>query len=426
MSCDFDILIVGGGMVGASLAHALKGVPLRIGIIEAYPLHDENQPSYDSRAIALSYGSKRIFDALGVWQAMKAETVTPITRIHVSDKGHFGAVRLDATEEGVEALGYVAEASVIGRALAADLASLPHVELLCPAALTEVQIDEDQARVTVEQNGVLRDVTARLVVAADGGRSTVRQQLGAKTFKLGYGQTAVIANVITEREHGGIAYERFTESGPLALLPNNAPAWMNDSDSGERRWSLVWTVRDEMVEEHLQLSDALFIARLQKRLGRRAGRILSVTPRHAYPLGLEYVRDHVRPRLAFIGNAAHLIHPVAGQGFNLGLRDVAVLAEVLAAAAAERRDPGLMATLQRYAAWRRPDYLRVMGMTDGLARTFSNDFKPLVVARNLGMVAMDLLPPARRLLTHQAMGMTGRQSRLARGLSLGGMMGGVE
>ncbi len=420
MNCEFDILIVGGGMVGASLAHALKAVPLRIGIIEAYPLHDEQQPSYDSRAIALSYGSKRIFDSLGVWQAMEAETVTPITRIQVSDKGHFGAVRLDAEEEGVEALGYVAEASVIGRALATDLAALPNVELICPATLTEVQIDEAQARVTVEQGGVLRDLTAKLVVAADGGRSTVRELQGAKTFKLGYGQTAVIANVVTEREHGGIAYERFTESGPLALLPNNAPRWMDDEASGERRWSLVWTVRDREVEEHMQLGDEQFLARLQKRLGRRAGRIVSVTPRHAYPLGLEYVRDHVRPRLAFIGNAAHLIHPVAGQGFNLGLRDVAVLAEVLAEAAAEQRDPGLLQTLQSYAQWRRPDYLRVMGMTDGLARSFSNDFKPLVIARNLGMVAMDLLPPARRLLTHQAMGMTGRQSRLARGLSLQG------
>ncbi len=420
MNCEFDILIVGGGMVGASLAHALKAVPLRIGIIEAYPLHDEQQPSYDSRAIALSYGSKRIFDSLGVWPAMEAETVTPIRRIQVSDKGHFGAVRLDAEEEGVDALGYVAEASVIGRALATDLAALPNVELICPATLTEVQIDEAQARVTVEQGGVLRDLTAKLVVAADGGRSTVRELQGAKTFKLGYGQTAVIANVVTEREHGGIAYERFTESGPLALLPNNAPRWMDDEASGERRWSLVWTVRDREVEEHMQLGDEQFLARLQKRLGRRAGRIVSVTPRHAYPLGLEYVRDHVRPRLAFIGNAAHLIHPVAGQGFNLGLRDVVVLAEVLAEAAAEQRDPGLLQTLQSYAQWRRPDYLRVMGMTDGLARSFSNDFKPLVIARNLGMVAMDLLPPARRLLTHQAMGMSGRQSRLARGLSLQG------
>ncbi len=420
MSDDFDVLIVGGGMVGASLAHALKSVPLRIGIIEAYPLHDEKQPSYDSRAIALSFGSKRIFDSLGVWPAMEAETVTPIIRIQVSDKGHFGAVRLDAAEEGVEALGYVAEASVIGRALATDLAELPNVELICPATLTDVKIDDAQARVTVEQGGVLRDLTARLVVAADGGRSTVRELLGAKTFKLGYGQTAVIANVVTERGHGGVAYERFTESGPLALLPNNAPAWMADSESGERRWSLVWTVRNAEVDEHMGLDDVQFLARLQKRLGRRAGRILSVTPRHAYPLGLEYVRDHVRPRLAFIGNAAHLIHPVAGQGFNLGLRDVAALAEVLADAAAEQRDPGLLQTLQSYAQWRRPDYLRVMGMTDGLARSFSNDFRPLVIARNLGMVAMDLLPPARRLLSHQAMGMTGRQSRLARGLAAQG------
>ncbi len=420
MSCDFDVLIVGGGMVGASLAHALKAVELRIGIIEAYPLHDEAQPSYDSRAIALSYGSKRIFDSLGVWQAMESEVVTAIKHIQVSDKGHFGAVRMEADEEGVEALGYVAEASVIGRALASDLAALPNVELLCPATVTDVQINEEQATVTVEQGGVLRDVTTRLVVAADGGRSTVKELLGAKSFKLGYGQTAVIANVTTEREHGETAFERFTESGPLALLPNDAPAWMADHDSDRRRWSLVWTVRDGRVDEHMQLSDALFISRLQKRLGRRAGRILSVTPRHAYPLGLEYVRDHVRPRLAFIGNAAHLIHPVAGQGFNLGLRDVAVLAEVLMEAAEAGHDPGLMETLKVYSDWRRPDYLRVMGMTDTLARTFSNDFKPLVVGRNLGMVAMDLLPPLRRLLTHQAMGLSGRQSRLARGLPLEG------
>ncbi|MDH5785398.1 MAG: 2-octaprenyl-6-methoxyphenyl hydroxylase [Chromatiales bacterium] len=420
MTDDFDLLIVGGGMVGASLAHALKALPLRIGIIEAYPLHDEKQPSFDSRAIALSYGSRRIFDTLGVWQAMVAETVTPITRIHVSDRGHFGSVRMDAAEEGVEALGYVAEASVIGRALAANLGELPNVELICPATLSDVQISDEQASVTVEQGGVLRELTAKLLVAADGGRSTVRELLGARTFRLGYGQTAIIANVTTERGHGGIAYERFTDSGPLALLPNNAPAWMEDGESGDKRWSLVWTVRDRDVEEHRALSDALFISRLQKRLGKRAGRILSATPRHAYPLGLEYVRDHVRHRLAFIGNAAHLIHPVAGQGFNLGLRDVAALAEVLMEAVSAQHDPGLLETLQRYAKWRRPDYLRVMGMTDTLARTFSNDFTPLVVARNLGMVAMDLIPPLRRLLTHQAMGVNGRQSRLARGVTLEG------
>ena len=382
------------------------------------PLHDEHQPSYDARAIALSWGSRRIFEGMGIWDAMVQEGVTPIRTIRVSDRGHFGATRMEADEEGVEALGYVAEAAVIGRALASGLDELPGVELFCPARLSDIDIDQDAARVTIEYEGGRRELSARLVVAADGGRSTVRERLGARTFNLGYGQTAVIASVVTDREHGDIAYERFTDSGPLALLPNTAPAWMEGSEAGDRRWSLVWTVHDHEVQEHLALDDQAFIERLQRRLGRRAGRVLSVSPRHAYPLGLQYVRDHVRPRLAFIGNAAHLIHPVGGQGFNLGLRDVAVLAEVLAEAARQGRDPGNIDTLRDYAAWRRPDYLRVMSFTDGLARTFSTDFRPLVVARNIGMVALDMLPPARRILTRQAMGVSGRQPRLALGLSL--------
>jgi 2-octaprenyl-6-methoxyphenol hydroxylase len=418
MTTEFDLLIIGGGMVGASLAQALRGSGLRIAIIEAVPLHDENQPSYDARAIALSWGSRRIFEGVGIWSAMEREGVTPIRTIKVSDRGHFGAARMQADEEGVEALGYVAEAAVIGRALARDLTGLPEVTLFCPARLTDIRISDESANVTIEIDGEERELSGRLVVAADGGRSTVREKLGGKTFRLGYGQTAVIASVVTEREHGCIAYERFTESGPLALLPNTAPAWMAGAENGARRWSLVWTVHDREVEEHLALDDAAFLTRLQQRLGRRAGRLLSVSPRSAYPLGLQYVRDHVRHRLAFIGNAAHLIHPVGGQGFNLGLRDVAVLAEVLVEALREGKDPGAVATLKKYAVWRRADYIRVMGFTDGLARTFSTDWRPLVVARNLGMVAMDLAPPLRRLFTRQAMGVNGRQPRLALGLPL--------
>lgn len=418
MNNDFDLLVIGGGMVGASLAHALKGSGLRIGLVEAVPLYEENQPSYDARAIALSWGSRRIFEGMGVWQAMVREGVTPIRNIRVSDRGHFGATRMQASEEGVEALGYVAEAAVIGRVLATGLAELPEVELFCPAKLEHVTVEEDAARVTITQDNERRELSARLLVAADGGRSTVRQQLGARTFRLGYGQTAVIASVTTDRPHGDIAYERFTESGPLALLPNTAPGWMSGAEAGERRWSVVWTVHDHEVEEHLSLDDETFLARLQARLGRRAGRLVSVSPRSAYPLGLQYVRDHVRPRVAYIGNAAHLIHPVGGQGFNLGLRDVAVIAEVLVKAARENLDPGKMTTLKGYADWRRADYLRVMAFTDSLVRTFSTDFRPLVVARNMGMVAMDLLPPLRRLFTRQAMGVNGRQPRLAVGQPL--------
>jgi len=415
---DYDILVIGGGMVGASLVHALRGSGLRIGLVEAVPLYEENQPSYDARAIALSWGSRCIFEGMGVWQAMERETVTPIRTIKVSDRGHFGATRMRAEEEGVEALGYVAEAAVIGRVLASGLSAMPDVELFCPATLEDIQIEEHGAQVTVRQGDELKTLSAKLVVAADGGRSTVGEKLGTRTFRLGYGQTAVIASVTADRPHDNVAFERFTDSGPLALLPNTAPAWMDGAEEGDRRWSLVWTVRDREVEEHLALDDETFLARLQKRFGRRAGRIVSASRRSAYPLALQYVRDHVRHRLAFIGNAAHLIHPVGGQGFNLGLRDVAVLAEVLVQAARDGKDPGAVETLQGYARWRRADYIRVFGFTDSLVRTFSNDFRPLVVARNLGMVAMDLLPPARRLFTQQAMGVNGRQPRLALGLPL--------
>ncbi|MGM0594415.1 MAG: 2-octaprenyl-6-methoxyphenyl hydroxylase [Pseudomonadota bacterium] len=415
---DYDILIIGGGMVGAGLAQSLRGSGLRIGLVEAVPLYDENQPSFDARAIALSWGSRRIFEGMGVWSAMEAQTVTPIRTIKVSDRGHFGATRMRAAEEGVEALGYVAEAAVIGRVLAGELAELPEVELFCPATLEDIHIGADSAEVVIDCGGEAKTLSARLVVAADGGRSTVRERLGAKTFRLGYGQSAVIASVETEQPHGNVAFERFTDTGPLALLPNTAPEWMAGSEQGERRWSMVWTARDSEVDELLALDDETFLARLQTRLGRRAGRLLSVSPRSAYPLGLQYVRDHVRPRLAFIGNAAHLIHPVGGQGLNLGLRDVAVLAEVLVEAARNGQDPGALETLKGYADWRRADYLRVFGFTDSLVRLFSNEFRPLVALRGAGMVAMDLLPPLRRLFTRQAMGVSGRQPRLARGLSL--------
>ncbi|SCZ68333.1 2-octaprenyl-6-methoxyphenyl hydroxylase [Thiohalomonas denitrificans] len=412
---DYDILIIGGGMVGASLAHALKEVPLRIGLVEAVPLAG-GPPGLDTRAIALAQGSKRILGAMGVWDAVEALGVSPIRQIHISDKGHFGTTRLSASEEGVEALGYVAEAGVIGRGLMESFDSLHHAELICPATFRELEFADDHARVEVEEEGRRRTLTCKLVVAADGGRSEIRERVGAGLLKLGYGQTAIIAHVVTDRSHGGTAYERFTDSGPMALLPNTAPEGTEGSEQGDRRWSLVWTVRDEQVDEVLQWDDATFLQRLQVRFGRRAGTFRGVGPRCAYPLGLQFVRDPVRRRLAFIGNAAHIVHPVAGQGFNLGLRDAAVLAEVLADAVHRGSDPGTLKNLRGYARWRRPDYLRVMAMTDGLARTFSNDFLPAVVARNLGLIAMEMLPPARHLLARQAMGLTGRLPRLARGL----------
>jgi 2-octaprenyl-6-methoxyphenol hydroxylase len=411
----YDVAIIGGGMAGASLALALKDLPLSVALVEAVPFESGAQPAFDARAIALAAGSQRILQTMGVWPAMTARGVTAIEHIHVSERGGFGSARLQATEENVTALGYVVEGRVIGAALTAALAQCPRVELLCPSELTAAQVTDEAVEMQLLHGGAARSLRARLLVAADGGHSTVRDQLGARTWDLGYGQTAVIATVATDRPHGNTAYERFTDTGPLALLPCDPPADAEPGLSG-RRWSLVWTVRDGEVDEMLALDDAAFMHRLQQRFGYRAGRFLRVSQRHAYPLALRFVRVAAGERVAYIGNAAHAIHPVAGQGFNLGLRDVAALAQVIAGAVGRGADIGSLAVLRDYAAWRRPDYLRTAAFTDGLVRTYSNNLPPLKLARNLGLLALDALPPLKHLLARQSMGLVGHLPRLACGL----------
>ncbi len=413
MAPEYDIIIVGGGLAGLSLAYALKGLPLSVAVVEAVPPGDPNQPSFDARALALAYGSRRIFEGMGLWSAIEREGATPIQRIHISERGSFGATRLTAAEEGVPALGYVAESRALGVVLAEAQQGLPDCRLIAPAWVKAVAPDDSGVTVTVESNDLELDLRGRLLVAADGGRSRVRELMQARSFRAGYRQTAVIATVTTDRPHQFTAYERFTESGPTALLPCERAG-----EATGRRWSLVWTVRNGDDAELLDLPDATFLQRLGERFGRRAGRFESVTGRHAYPLGLEYVRDVVLPRVALVGNAAHAIHPVAGQGFNLGLRDVAALAEVLAEAVHSGADIGAPETLHRYSAWRRPDYLRVMGFTDTLARAFVTPLPGLATVRHLGLTLLDALPAAKHLLARQSMGLTGRLPRLACGIPL--------
>ncbi len=417
---DYDLVIVGGGMVGASLAYALQHTSLKIALIEAYAPQASDHPSYDSRAIALSYGSKEILNTLGVWQRMVEDTVTPITNIHVSDRGHFGATRISAENESVDALGYVVEAGVMGRAMNPGLAEMANLTMLCPAKVINIATHQHIAELTVEQGDNIETVTTRLVVASDGGNSSIARLLNARTWNGRYDQTAIIANVTTDQPNNGYAFERFTESGPMAMLPNRAPAWMDGHEDGDYRWSLVWTVHDHQVDEIMALNDDEFIARMQARFGKRAGRVLSVTPRSAYPLRLQFIREFAQPRVAFIGNAAHIIHPVAGQGYNLGLRDAAALAEVISAAAEHGEDPGTLTVMKHYQRWRKGDYLRVAGMTNSMVKLFSTDNTLAVIARDIGMVLLDLFPPARRLLTHQTLGILGKQTKLARGVPLGG------
>lgn len=402
----YDILIGGGGLVGASLACALSGHGLRIGLIEAVPYGEADQPAYDDRALALAAGTQRIFSALGLWSALAAHA-TPIHRIHASDRGRFAFVRLDRAEEGVPALGYVALGRDLGAVLGARLAQLDDVELICPARVIGVDFTAAAAQVRIETAAGDKSLTTRLLVAADGAHSTLRELLAIPTTVAEYGQTALIANITPERAHANIAYERFTDTGPLALLP------MSDN-----RCALVWTLRDDQVDAVMALDDAAFLARLQERFGRRLGRLLRVGKRAVYPLRLVRARESVRPRLALIGNAAHTLHPIAGQGFNLGLRDVAALAEVLLDARRAGKDIGALAVLQRYADWRRDDHRRVIAFTDGLTRLFTNPFPPVVRARDIGMLALDLCPPAKRIFAKLTMGRAGRLPRLARGLEL--------
>ncbi len=406
MQIDYDILIVGGGMVGASLAYALAGSGLRIGVIEAWPLDSDAQPSYDDRVIALSWGSRRIMDGMGLWPLLQPEA-EPITGIHISERGQFGFARLNNRQEGVEALGYVATARAMGAALQKGLQEQADVEWLCPATLLSFSVTDDGVEVRLDQAGAEQRVGARLLVAADGGDSPVRGRLAIPLQERSYGQTAIIANVTAERPHQGVAYERFTDSGPLAMLPMT-----------EGRCSLVWSARDDQVADIMALDDDAFLQRLQHCFGYRLGQLQRVGRRVAYPLRYRQAMESVRPRVALIGNAAHAIHPVTGQGYNLGLRDVAVLADLLADAARERSDPGEMALLNRYTEWRHQDQRRVALITDSLARLFANPLPPLRFARNLGLLGLDALPGLKHLVARQFMGLTGRLPRLARGIPL--------
>jgi len=406
MQTEFDLLIIGGGMVGASLARAVSGLGLHVGVVEAFSLDSLAQPSFDDRVIALSWGSRVILETIGVWDRLVNEA-EPIRDIHISDRGHFGFTHLNHRDEGVEALGYVVTASALGNALQRDLSTLPDVEFICPAKLLSFSINEHAIEVSLDMAGEARRVSAKLLVAADGGDSQVRTQLAMPMMERAYGQTAIIANLTTEQPHRGIAYERFTDSGPLAMLPMT-----------EGRYSMVWTARDEQVESLMALSDRAFLERLQTRFGYRLGKLDSIGKRLAYPLRLRRVTEQVRHRVALIGNAAHTIHPVTGQGFNLGLRDVAVLADVMGDVAQAKQDPGALEVLERYARWRQRDQQAVAFITDGLARLFANPLGPLRLVRNLGLLGLDGLPSLKHLVARQFMGLNGRLPRLSRGVPI--------
>jgi 2-octaprenyl-6-methoxyphenol hydroxylase len=404
----FDVAIVGGGMVGASLAVALAPLGLRIALIEAVPLVDASQPSFDERTTALSNGSRQILETLGVW-AEVAAGATPIRKIHISDQGHFGFARIDAAEQGVEAIGWVLPNRILGRVLWAHIERSPSISVHCPAAVLQVSPGAAVTALEVQRaDGSVQSLTARLVVAADGARSAVRSAFGVGAEEQDYRQTAVITTVLPQRFHEHVAYERFTASGPIALLP-----------LADGRCTLVFTVESQLAVSALSWSDAEFLAEVQRRFGFRLGRFLKCGRRVPYPLTLTRARRTSAARCVIVGNAAQGLHPVAGMGFNLGLRDAASLAELIADHRGDGRpDPGDAALLGEYDAWRADDRRGVIGFTDGLVRVFSNPLAGVRGLRNLALLAFDLLPPAKAALQRLSTGASRRVPKLARGVPL--------
>ncbi len=392
----FDIAIAGGGMVGASLAlAAARALDCRVVVIEAFPPQSGGyQPSFDARSTALSLGTREIFEQIGLWQGINARA-EPIRHIHVSQQGHLGRTWMDSQDEQLPALGYVVENQALGQALWQALSQEPRIQVIAPAKVESARIENGGARLQLDQ---ARSLYAPLLVIADGARSPLCQRLGIQFSERPYGQLAVVANIATERPHQGVAFERFGRRGPLAMLP------LPDLN-GEHRSALVWTRSASEARALLNASEREFLAELQQVFGQRLGRLLKVGERANYPLALVQSSEQVRRHLAVLGNAAHLLHPVAGQGFNLALRDVAALVHALQQGLQQGHAIGALAPLLAYEAAQRGDQQEVIRFSDALPRLFGIDLPMAGHARGAGLMALEALPHLKSTLVHRAAGL---------------------
>lgn len=408
MEQGFDIVVVGGGLVGASLCCALEGSGLAVAQVEAVPrAAGVAPPSFDERNLALALASVNALKGLGVWRQL-ATAPAPIRQVHVSSRGDFGAVRLDAGRYHLEAFGAVLPARELGAALEARVAELSDTTVLRPARVEEVVVEDDAVALALSSGDGPRQLRTRLLVAADGTRSQLRGQLGIGVEERAYDQVLFVASAALERPHDNIAYERFTPEGPVALLPL----------SGERAGT-VCTVPAAAAEAVAALDDDGYRDLLQSRFGWRLGRFGRIGRRSAYPLALVRAERLVAPRSVLVGNAAQTLHPIGAQGFNLGLRDALVLAEELATARSKHgqaADPGDPALLARHAARRAADRERTIAFSDGLVHAFRSSALPVRMLRSLAMVSLDRLPGLASGLVAGAMGYRGDVPRLAAGM----------
>jgi 2-octaprenylphenol hydroxylase len=397
----FDILIVGGGMVGAAMACACRGKGWRIGVIDGQPpQRDWPAGEVDLRVSALSRASQRMLERLGAWPRISELGVSVYREMQVWDAVGGAGIHFDSAEIGQPDLGHIVENRVTRLALWELLEQAADVSLFCPAAVERLQIDDQSAALELTDG---RALSARLIVGADGRASIVRESLGIATGGWAYEQRAIVANVEVSHWHRETAWQRFLPTGPLAFLP-----------LADGRCSIVWSADEARADELLALDDAGFIAALDEAFQQRLGPVLSVGPRAAFPLRLQYAQRYVQPHAALIGDAAHAIHPLAGQGVNLGFLDVGALADALEHARVRKRDIASLATLRRYERARRGDNLLMLGAMDLFKRLFGNRFPPLVASRNLGLAAAERIAPLKRAFMSQALGLGDDLPSLAR------------
>lgn len=406
---EFNIAIIGGGMVGTSLASLLAASQpqLRIALIEAQPFARADeihfQPSFDARSTALSYGTAAILRELGLW-ALLQQHITPIAQVHVSDRGHFLGGVIDAKENNLDAVGYVVENVWLGKVLLGHVQEQQNIQCFTSSTVTALTPQQDCALLSVRTDRQEFLIKTSLAVIADGGDSPLRTALGIGTQVRAYGQTAIITNVEFSEPHHGVAYERFTADGPVALLP------LGESNNAQQS-ALVWTLPAAQADETLLLNDVDFLAQLQEQFGFRVGRFNRVAKRYSYPLQLVLAEEQIRSHLVLLGNAAHFLHPVAGQGFNLALRDCVCLVETLREAIMENKSPGDLAVLQTYLDKQALDQQITIEFSDKLVRLFSNDQLSLIAMRHLGLLSLESIPLIKNQFIAQAMGTAGRQFR---------------
>ena len=416
----YDIVIVGGGMVGASFACALDRAAadknVSILVVEASTLSNcpPIQPSFDARSTALSFGSSKILEWAGLWTDL-LKVVTPIKQIHVSDKGHFGSALLNHEEHEIDALGYVVENNQLGAVLSKAMESSSTIELLCPARIDSVKPLAAGMKLAIVADETDFTVETSLVVLADGGKSPICSQLGISRDTEAYEQHSLIANIAFEKPHEHIAYERFTDTGPLAVLPLSRL-------ENENRASLVWTVANEQVEELKLLAEEDLLERLQERFGNRLGKIRKIGERSFYPLSLSTAKEQIRPGLVLLGNVAHTLHPVAGQGLNLALRDIESLVNSLLSSRIKNSQEtfevkklldsrsknlkiGSIQNLQEYLRLQESDQAKTIMFTDKIAKLFSNNDKLKIWARKFGLLSIEMTPSIKKEFSKQAMGL---------------------